>query len=210
MSNSMTSRSGIKSPTVLIVLGATIAASTAMTASLADEDVDASQSLRLTYSVQVTSKTTPTSDPTCPLKVVISGAGLTNLLGPVHDEQSDCVQLDLTVDHGVFTFTGAALGGPPGGTDSGDSITARYRAHMVPTARSILPTATTPPGGFWLIYGQVCIWKGTGKFANIINDCPVLGSPGRFSPARGTLDFDTGQANVFGFNVVRLSEPLMD
>ena len=195
---------------MLIVLGATIAASTAMTASLGDEDVDASQSLRLTYSVHVTSKTTPSSDPTCPLKVVLAGAGLTNLLGPVHDEQSHCAQLDLTVDHGVVTFTGAALGGPPGGTDSAASITARYRAHLVPTVRSILPTAMTPPGGFWLIYGEVCVWKGTGKFANVINDCPVPGNPGRFVPARGTLDFDTGQANVFGFEVVRLPEPVMN
>lgn len=80
MSNSMTIHSGIKSPKVLIVLGATIAASTAMTAPLADEDGDSSQSLRLAYSIQATGKTTPTSDPTCPLKVVVSGAGLTNLL----------------------------------------------------------------------------------------------------------------------------------
>jgi len=111
MSNSMTIRSGTKSPKVLIVLGATIAASTAMTAPLADEDGDSSQSLRLAYSIQATSKTTPTSDPTCPLKVVVSGAGLTNLLGPIHDEQSHCAQLDLTQDHGVVTFTGASLGG---------------------------------------------------------------------------------------------------
>ena len=210
MSNSMTIRSGIKSPKVLIVLGATIAASTAMTAPLADEDGDSSQSLRLAYSIQATSKTTPTSDPTCPLKVVLSGAGLTNLLGPIHDEQSHCAQFDLTQDHGVVTFTGASLGGPPGGMDSGDSITARYRAHLVPTVRSILPTTTTPPGGFWLIYGEVCVWKGTGKFANVINDCPVPGNPGRFSPARGTLDFDTGQANVFGFENVRLAESVMN
>jgi hypothetical protein len=205
MSNSKTSRSQIKSAAAIATLSAAFAASNA---AQAVESADTPTDLSLHYSIYTTSAITPTTDPACPLQVVISGAGLTDLLGPIHDEQSHCVQLDGSIDHGVVTFTGASLAGPPGGSDAADSITAQYRAHMVPTARSILPTATTPPGGFWLIYGELCVWKGTGKFANTINDCPVSGNAGRFVPARGTLDFDTGQASIFGLEALRLSEPI--
>jgi hypothetical protein len=157
--------------------------------------------VQLTYSLQTISQTTPTSDPNCPLKVSIDGAGLTNLVGPVHDEQSHCVQADGTIDHGAFTFTGAALGGGlPGGHDSGDSISGQYRAHSVPTLASQL---SNPPGGIWLIYGEVCTWKGTGKFVGVVDDCPTATSPGRFVPARGTVDFNTGQATIFGTMAVR-------
>lgn len=159
----------------------------------------------LTFTLHAAAQFTPTADPTCPLKQVIEGAGQTNLLGPVHDEQSDCAHPDGSIDQGVFTMTGAALGGGlPGGVDSGDSITGQYRAHLVPTIASQL---TNPPSGFWLIYGEVCTWKGTGKFAGVKNDCPTATSPGRFSPARLTIDLNTTQALIFGTMLVRFNDP---
>jgi hypothetical protein len=160
--------------------------------------------------VQIATRAKQTSDPDCPLELLVEGAGLTNLLGPVHDEQSDCVHPDGTIDHGVFTFTGSTLvsglpggGGLPGGDDSADSISGQYRAHLVPTVASQL---TSPPAGFWLIYGEVCTWKGTGRFSGIVNDCPTATSPGRFVPARLTVDFNTNQAIAFGTMVVRFKD----
>lgn len=203
MCNSNMCRSRV--PAVLIALGTAIAVSGT---ALAGEANDPSTNLKLSYSIYSTSTITPTTDPACPLKVVIAGAGLTDLLGPIHDEQSHCVQLDGSIDQGVAKFTAGSVGGSPGGSDSADSITAQYRAHVVPTPQSVLPTATTPAAGFWLIYGELCVWKGTGRFANVINDCPVSGSAGHFVPARGTLDFDTGQASVFGTEAIRLSEAI--
>ena len=177
------------------------AAGTVATAALSQVPPQSSEGLRLTYSLQVVTQTTPTSDPTCPLKVLVEGAGLTNLLGPIRDEQSHCARADGTVDQGVFTFTGATLTGAlPGGDDSDDSITGHYRAHLVPSLASQL---TNPPSGYWLTYGEVCILKGTGRFAGVVNDCPTSQSPGRFFPARLTLDINTGQANVFGTAIVR-------
>lgn len=159
--------------------------------------------VNLSYSLQVITKTLPpTTDPMCPIKVLVEGTGLTNLLGPIHDEQSHCAHEDGTVDNGVFTLTGAALGGLPGGDDSGDSITGKYRAHVVPSVASEL---TNPPGGYWLAYGEVCIWKGTGRFSGVINDCPTASSPGRFFPARLSVDFTTGLASISGTAVVRFT-----
>ncbi len=163
-----------------------------------------SPGVQLTYTMQTIALTTPTSDPSCPFKGQVEGAGLTNLLGPVHDVQSHCVQADGTIDQGVFTFTGAALGGAlPGGDDSGDSISGQYRAHLMPTFASQL---TNPPGGVWLIYGEVCTWKGTGKFSGVVNDCPTATSPGRFVPARLSVDFDTNLAMIFGTMAVRFKD----
>jgi hypothetical protein len=184
----------------IMLLGA-LSAGCAMTTVALSEEQEPPGSLQLTYSLQVITRGSPTQDPACPLKVLVEGAGMTNLLGPVHDEQSHCAQADGTVDHGIFTFTGATLVGLPGGDDSGDSISGQYRAHLVPSLASQL---SNPPAGYWLTYGEVCIWKGTGKFADVIDDCPVPGKPGRFFPARLTLDFSTGQANVFGTAIVRL------
>jgi hypothetical protein len=186
---------------LIMLLWALGAGSVVTTTALSDEPAPPG-ARTLTYSLQVITKGMPTSDPACPLKVLIEGAGLTNLLGPIHDVQSHCAQEDGTVDNGVFTFTGAALGGLPGGDDSGDSITGQYRAHLMPSLASQL---SNPPAGYWLTYGEVCIWKGTGKYVDIINDCPQSGSSGRFFPARLTLDFNTGQANVFGTAIVRFS-----
>jgi hypothetical protein len=163
-----------------------------------------SPGVQLTFVVQIAAQTTPTSDSNCPLKNLIEGAGLTNLLGPVHDGQSDCIHQDGTVDQGVLTLTGAALGGGlPGGDDSSDSISGQYRAHLVPTVASQL---TNPPAGVWLIYGEVCTWKGTGKFAGVVNDCPTAASPGRFAPVRVSVDFNTNLATAFGTMMVRFKD----
>ena len=161
--------------------------------------------VKLSYAVQaITQAVLQPSDTGCPVKVLIAGAGQTNLLGPIHDEQSHCVQADGTIDQGIATFTGATLTGPlPGGGDSGDSISGQYRAHAVPTFASVI---SNPPGGYWLGYGEFCICKGTGKFAAVINDCPTPTSPGRFFPARITQDFNTGQVSVFGVAIVRFHD----
>jgi hypothetical protein len=162
----------------------------------------AGEELQLTFSVQLTTEVVPTADATCPLKLVIDGAGLTNLLGPVHDNASHCIRADGLADHGLFVFTGATLSGPPGGGDSEDSIGGQYLAHLAPTVKSVLPTPTSPARGYWLVYEEFCISNGTGKYARIANDCPTSTSPGRFFAARGSVDLDTGQANIYGSAIV--------
>jgi hypothetical protein len=200
----LTNRVGNRRLFRLIILSGTLGAACALTPDVLSGAPESPEVRTLTYTVQIATQTTPTADPNCPLKQLVEGAGLTNLLGPVHDEQSDCVHPDGIVDQGVFTFTGAALGtGLPGGDDSGDSISGKYRAHLVPTVASQL---TSPPAGFWLIYGEVCTWKGTGKFAGVIDDCPTATSPGRFVPARLTVDFNTNQAIAFGTMVLRFKD----
>ena len=196
--NPVSSRSLARWSPLVLALGMLSTARSQETV-LADE-------LRLTFSIQVTTEVVLSADTTCPLKLVIEGAALTNLLGPVHDDASHCIRADGSADHGLFTFTGASLSGLPGGEDSEDSITGQYLAHIVPTARSVIPTTpTSPPGGYWLVYEEFCIWKGTGKYARIANDCPTSTSPGRFFPARGSVDFDTGQANIYGTALVHLA-----
>jgi hypothetical protein len=188
---------------LMLLLGACGAGCSLGTAAFSGEGNPGS-TLDLTYTVQVVGISSPTSDSTCPVKQLVEGAGLTNLLGTVHDEQSDCLHADGTVDQGVFTFHGATLGGGlPGGDDSADSITGQYRAHLVPSIASV---PSNPPAGFWLIYGEVCIEKGTGKFSGVVNDCPTSGSPGRYFPARLTIDLATGQANIFGTAKVRVAD----
>jgi hypothetical protein len=175
-------------------VGACGVACSLATAALSEEATQRA-TLYLTYSLQIVARSTPTSDPTCPIKQLVEGAGETNLLGPVHDVQSDCIQEDGTITQGVFTLTGATLaGGLPGGDDSDDSISGQYKAHLVPTIASVL---SNPPAGYWLIYGEVCVSGGTGKFAGVINDCPTSDRPGQYYPARLTVDLTVGQANVF-------------
>jgi hypothetical protein len=178
----------------------TVAVITSLPRDGASADVDGGATL--TYSAQSTTQLTVNpSDVTCPLKVVVEGAALTNLLGPVHDIQSHCINpTNGNVEQGVFTLTGASLGGSaPGGADSQDSVIGHYTAHTVPTPNSVFPSSPRgSPGGYWLIYGQVCTAGGTGKYAHVRNECPTGTSPGHFVPARGTLDYDSGQANVYG------------
>jgi hypothetical protein len=170
------------------------------------QDTVAADELRLTFSLQLTSQVVLTGDDTCPAKLVIEGAGEASLLGPVHENASHCIRPDGSADHGLFMFTGATLSAQTGGEDSEDSISGQYVARIVPTANSVFPTMPgSPPGGYWLVYEQFCISKGTGKYAGIANDCPTSTSPGRFFPARGSVDFDTGQANIFGTALVHLT-----
>src|SRR6202008_1573079 len=70
---------------VITVLGTLGAACALMPVALSG--ATASGNVRiLTYTVQIATQTTPTADPNCPLKQLVEGAGLTDLLGPVHDE----------------------------------------------------------------------------------------------------------------------------
>jgi hypothetical protein len=192
-------------PRVALVVGVAAGAMFAVNVANAGDESDGITAVQLRYSLQATTEVTPNADPACPLKLVVVGSGITNLLGPVHDVQSHCIRNDGTVDGGVFTFTGATLDGPPGGDDSQDSITGQYRARIVPALPTSRSLFTNPPGGYWLIYGEVCIWKGTGRFAGVVNDCPASGRAGRFFPARGTTDLGTGQTNIYGTAVVRRS-----
>jgi hypothetical protein len=188
----------------LLTLSAATVLAAALITSLprdrASADVDGGATL--TYSTQATTQLTVNlSDVTCPLKVVVEGAALTNLLGPIHASQSHCINpTNGNVEQGVFTLSGASLGGSaPGGVDSQDSIIGHYSAHTVPTFNSVFPSSPTgSPGGYWLIYGQVCTAGGTGRYAHVRNECPTGTSPGHFVPARGTLDYHSGQANVYG------------
>jgi hypothetical protein len=183
-----------------------VALALGMATTARSQDASWAQGLRLTFSVQVTTEVVPNADPTCPLRVVIEGTGLTDLLGAVHDIASHCVGPDGLAENGRFTFTGATLVGPPGGGDSEDSISGQYIAHIVPTAQSVIPTTpSSSPGGYWLVYEEFCISQGTGKYARIANDCPTPTSAGRFYAARGSIDFDTGQANIYGSARVHLA-----
>ena len=190
--------SGLLTLSVATVLAGALISTLPHDAASADEDGRAT----LTYSLQATTLLTVNgSDVTCPLRVVVEGAGLTNVLGPVHDSQSHCINaMNGNVEQGVFKFSGAKLGGSaPGGMDSQDSVIGHYSAHSVPTPNSVFPSSpTASPGGYWLIYGEVCTAGGTGRYAHIRNECPTDTSPGHFVPARGSVDYDSGQANIYG------------
>jgi len=191
------SRSLITWPALVLALG--------LVSIARSQDTFMGGELRLTFSLQATSEVMPTGDSTCPLKLMIQGVGLTSLLGPIRDEASHCVRSDGSADHGLFTFTGATLSGPPGGGDSEDTISGQYVARLLPTLKSVLPTPTSPPGGYWLVYEAFCISKGTGKYAHIANDCPTVTKPGRSFAARGSVDLDTGQANIYGTALIHLT-----
>ena len=215
MSDNSTSRSRVRQ-TGFFILTVLIAMATAWITPVGTAQEESAHGLTLTYVVQVTTKPISTSDPTCAgvkfdvegSVVVINDPELVFLdeLTTGLDPQSHCVRaVDGAIVDGVFTLTGAMLGGPPGGQDSGDSITGQYRAHLVPTANSVPPTPTSGPSGYWVIFGEVCTWKGTGRFADVVNDCPLseTGNPGRFVPARGSADLDSGNGSVSGTMAVR-------
>lgn len=187
---------------LFIFLGVGACALTAGSVALADAPRARASTVEMTYALQATSEVTPTADPACPLTLVIVGSGHADLLGVIHDEQSHCLRNDGTFDGGIFTFTAAVLDASPGGADAADTVVGKYRGRLVPALPTSKSVFTNPPGGYWLIYGEVCIWKGTGRFAGIVNDCPAPGSAGHFFPARGTTDLDTGQANIFGSAIV--------
>lgn len=112
------------------------------------------------------------------LKVV--GAGDASLLGPMIDEQSHCIRADFTFFNGHFTLTNAA----------GQTIRGRYFGQLSPTFNSTFPD-NAPPGGQWLVLGNVCIEGGT--IGRIENDC----RNSRYGPARGITNLGTGDATVF-------------
>jgi hypothetical protein len=203
MRHRSTNIGGRRFPKLIIVLGALGSSCVGVPAALSEES-DSPAVLKLTCTLQVITKTATGPDAACPLKQVVEGVGLTNLLGPVHDTESHCAHPGGAVDQGVFTLTGATLEGSAGGSDSKDSITGHYRAHLVPSIGSSLSGGQ--PVGYWLAYGEVCIFKGTGKFAAVVNDCPTAASPCRFFPARLAFDLNTGQANIFGTALVRLND----
>jgi hypothetical protein len=200
---------------VIKLLGTFVGGCAVLTMVVAGES-ESGTALKLTYSIQAITQIG--TDPKCAQPneafINIEGAGQANLLGPLHVAQHHCVvvqpnpqtgQPELLVEQGVAILTGARLGPglPQGGEDSEDSITGQYRARAVPTIASV---QSLPPGGFWLGYGEFCVWKGKGRFESVINDCPTAESPGRFFPARITQDFSTRQVNVFGIAIVRLRQ----
>jgi hypothetical protein len=107
----------------------------------------------------------------------VIGAGDATFLGPVVDEQSHCVREDGSFFNGVFKLTNA----------DGRTIRGRYFGHLEPTFNSTFP----PPGGPWLIIGNVCISGGSA--GDIDNDC----SAHRYEPARGITNLSTGDATIF-------------
>jgi len=112
------------------------------------------------------------------LKVV--GSGDASILGPVLDEQSHCLRADFSFFDGRFTMTNA----------EGDAISGRYFGELLPTFNSTFPP-DAPPGGPWLILGNVCIENGMA--GRIDNDC----RRGSYRPARGITNVTTGDATIF-------------
>jgi hypothetical protein len=107
----------------------------------------------------------------------VIGAGDATFLGPVVDEQSHCVREDGSFFGGVFRLRNA----------DGRTIRGRYFGHLEPTFNSTFP----PPGGPWLIIGNVCISGGSA--GDIDNDCSV----NHYEPARGITNLSTGDATIF-------------
>jgi hypothetical protein len=112
------------------------------------------------------------------------GAGDIDVLGPIIDDQSQCVRADGTFFDGRFTFANR----------EGQSISGRFFGALVPTFNATVPPDTPAPTGAWIVEGNVCI--SGGNFGRIRNDCRA----GRYEPARGLahLNLDgTGDATVF-------------
>jgi hypothetical protein len=107
----------------------------------------------------------------------VIGAGDATFLGPVVDEQSHCVRADGSFFGGVFRLKNA----------DGQTIRGRYFGHLEPTFNSTF----SPPGGPWLIIGNVCI--SGGSVGDIDNDCAAH----RYEPARGITNLSTGDATIF-------------
>jgi hypothetical protein len=111
----------------------------------------------------------------------VTGAGDATLLGPVLDVQSHCVRADLSFFNGRFRLTNAA----------GQTIEGRYFGQLAPTFNSTLPPGA-PPGGPWLLIGNVCISGGTAGIKP--GDCD---NPNQYAPAFGMTDLNTGDATIF-------------
>jgi hypothetical protein len=134
--------------------------------------------------LQTTTRLAPQTDgaaircaPAPALEVV--GAGQATFLGAVFDEQSHCLGPAGQFFDGKFTLTDS----------SGRTIAGEYSGTLIPTFNSRF---TAPPGGSWLVRGNVCISGGT-RFRNIKNDCAA----GRFGSAVGITNLDNGDATIF-------------
>ena len=113
-------------------------------------------------------------------QAVISGAGVTTLLGQFMATQSHCLRLaDFSFYGGVFSYT----------TPDGKTVEGQYRGQFAP---ALLPPSQSPPRGSVLILGNLCVKGGTAH-PRIVDDCAA----DRYSPARGILNLDTGDGTVF-------------
>jgi hypothetical protein len=138
---------------------------------------------------QNTSKVVFPGDPAHPTRcgpapaALIQGAGLTNLQGQHLAEQSHCLGADGSFSQGRFRFTSV----------DGNVLFGRYFGTLAPTITSIIPpNPAVPPGGVWLIIGNVCV-EGGDLFRGIVNDC----AENQYSPARGILNVTTGAGTVY-------------
>jgi hypothetical protein len=109
----------------------------------------------------------------------VSGAGESNLLGPVIDKQSHCVRQDGTFYDGRFTLTNAA----------GRTLRGRYFGVLDATFNASL--SASGPAGPWLVKGEVCI--SGGDIVDVVNTC----ARGIYAPARGIANLSTGDATIF-------------
>jgi hypothetical protein len=149
---------------------------------------------RFRAAVQVTSRIVPAPAGRCndepghaPVIGVLEivGGGDASLLGPIVDEQSNCLRADLSFFSGRFTFKNAA----------GDTITGQYFGQLVPTFNAAIPSSG-PPAGVWLILGNACIAQASTR--QIHDDC----ADGRFQPARGITNLSTGDGSIYLDQVV--------
>jgi hypothetical protein len=118
----------------------------------------------------------------------VIGAGKASILGPVVDEQSHCVRADFSFFDGRFTLTNA----------EGNTISGRYFGQLVPTFNSTFPL-DAPPGGQWLVFGNVCIEGGS---VGIEDDCQLR----HYQPARGITNLNTGDATIFLDQSIRVED----
>jgi hypothetical protein len=109
---------------------------------------------------------------------VITGAGLSTVLGQFVVRQSHCLDNTGGFDEGQFEFV----------RTDGTTVTGRYTGQLIPSPS---PTQGDPPTSA-VISGRVCIDGGT-AFPDIVDDCAA----GRYSPALGVLNLVTGDGTIF-------------
>jgi hypothetical protein len=133
---------------------------------------------------QSSSKTVFPGDPLHPARcgarpaAVVSGAGLTTLLGQFVAQQSHCLGENGAFGEGEFSFT----------TTAGRTLYGRYDGQLMPTFPP--PPGAPPQSG--VIHGNVCVEGGT-ALRGIVDDCAA----NRYSPALGVLNLVTGDGTIF-------------
>jgi len=177
----------MKSTRVLMTLGAVLA-----TALTLDATASPANRSRFTADLQTTSRFVPLQaiDPDrcvdepghAPVVGLLDvvGAGRASMLGPVVDEQSHCLRADFSFFAGRFTLIDARK----------QSISGRYFGRLEPTFNATFP-ADAPPGGQWLVLGNVCIERASA--GRIEDDCEQR----RYQPARGITNLTSGDATIF-------------